>query len=102
MGQTKVSIVKTGPQPDFPAIRRGVERALRLIGGLEDIIKPGKTVLLNPSWVAPPTEPEKGCITQAEVTRAVADIVREMGARPIIAESSAVGVDSKKVIEGSG
>jgi len=102
MGQTKVSIVKTGPQPDFPAIRQGVERALGLIGGLEDIIKPGKTVLLNPSWVAPPTEPEKGCITQAEVTRAVADIVREMGARPIIAESSAVGVDSKKVIEGSG
>jgi altronate dehydratase large subunit len=63
---------------------------------------PGTSVLLNPSWVAPPTEPEKGCITQPEVTRAVADIVREMGTRSIIAESSAVGVDTEKVIEGSG
>ena len=64
---------------------------------------PGKKVLLNPSWVAPPTtEPEKGCITQAEVAQAVADIVREKGARAIIAESSAVGVDCQKVIDNSG
>ncbi|MBU1207489.1 MAG: DUF362 domain-containing protein [Proteobacteria bacterium] len=102
MGKSKVSIVKTDPQPDFPAIRQAVEKAINLIGGIEDLIKPGKKVLLNPSWVAPPTEPEKGCITQAEVTRAVADIVQEMGARAIIAESAAVGVDSEKVIEASG
>jgi uncharacterized protein (DUF362 family) len=36
------------------------------------------------------------------VTQAVADIVKELGARPVIAESSAVGVDSTKVIEASG
>lgn len=102
MGKSKVSIVKTSPKPDFEAIRKAINKALDLIGGIEDLIKPGKKVLLNPSWVAPPTEPEKGCITQAEVTRAVADIVRERGARAIIAESSAVGVDSEKVIAGSG
>jgi uncharacterized protein (DUF362 family) len=102
MGNSKVSIVKTGPKPGFPAIREAVEKAINLIGGIEDIIKPGKKVLLNPSWVAPPTAPEKGCITQAEVTRAVADIVREMGARAIIAESAAVGGDSEKVVEASG
>ncbi len=102
MAKSKVSIVKTRPQPDFQSIRRAVERSLDLIGGITDLIQPGKTVLLNPSWVAPPTEPEKGCITQAEVTRAVADIVQEMGARAIIAESSAVGVDTEKVIQGSG
>ena len=72
MGNSKVSIVKTGPKPSFPAIRQAVEKAINLIGGIEDLIKPGKKVLLNPSWVAPPTEPEKGCITQAEVTRAKA------------------------------
>ena len=102
MTKTKVSIVKTNPKPDYAAIRAAVEKALQLIGGEDELIKPGKTVLLNPSWVAPPTEPEKGCITQAEVTQAVADIVRGKGARPIIAESSAVGVDSQKVIENSG
>jgi len=36
------------------------------------------------------------------VTRAVADIIRDFGARPIIAESSAVGVDTEKVIANSG
>ncbi len=102
MAKSKVSIVKTDPQPSYQIIRKAVEQAFSLIGGIEDLIKPGMKVLLNPSWVAPPTEPEKGCITQAEVTRAVADIVREMGARAIIAESAAVGVDSEKVIEASG
>ena len=102
MAKSKVSIVKTKPKPKFEAIRQAVEKAFSLIGGIDDLVKPGKKILLNPSWVAPPTEPEKGCITQAEVTRAVADIIREKGGRPIIAESSAVGVDSEKVIEGSG
>jgi uncharacterized protein (DUF362 family) len=45
---------------------------------------------------------EAGCITHPDVTRAVADIVKDLGARPIIAESSAVGVDSEKVIQASG
>ena len=102
MAKSKVSIVKTNLKPNYAAIRKAVEKALELIGGVDDLIKPGKKVLLNPSWVAPPTEPEKGCITQAEVTQAVADIVREKGARAIIAESSAVGVDCQKVIDSSG
>src|SRR5512136_1499171 len=102
MAKAKVSIVKTNPKPDYTAIRAAVEKAFQLIGGIDDLIKPGETVLLNPSWVAPPTEPEKGCITQAEVTQAIADIVREKGARAIVAESSAVGVDCQKVIDGSG
>jgi uncharacterized protein (DUF362 family) len=100
--KTKVSIVKTRPNPEYPEIRQAVERALLLIGGIGDIIRPGKMVLINPSWVAPPVEREAGCITLPEVTQAIADIVIEMGARAVIAESSAVGVDTEKVIETSG
>jgi len=37
-----------------------------------------------------------------EVPRAIADIVKELGARPVIAESSAVGVNTEKVIRTSG
>ena len=102
MSKTKVSIVKTGPKPEYPKIRAAVQEALDLIGGVQDIIKPGDLVLINPSWVAPPVERQAGCITIPEVPRAVADIVRELGARPVIAESSAVGVDSAKVIQQSG
>lgn len=100
MPKNKVSIVKSNGS--WPEIWQALQKAINLIGGIEDLIKPGMKVLVNPSWVAPPTEPEKGCITQPEVVRAVAEIVQQRGARVIIAESSAVGVDSAKVIENSG
>jgi len=102
MSKSKVSIVKTNPKPEYPEIREAVQKALDLIDGIHDIIKPGHLVLINPSWVAPPVEREAGCITIPEIPRALADIVKELGARPVIAESSAVGVDCEKVIEESG
>lgn len=102
MTETIVSIVKLQPKPDYPKIREAVQEALTLIGGIEDVVKPGHLVLINPSWVAPPVEPEAGCITIPEVPRAVADIVKDLGAKPVIAESSAVGVDTEKVIQQSG
>jgi uncharacterized protein (DUF362 family) len=97
-----VSIVKTTPKPLYQEILNAVERALDLIGGIRDIVKDGDLVLINPSWVAPPVEREAGCITIPEIPRAIADIVKTLGARPIIAESSAVGVDTEKVIQSSG
>ena len=102
MGKSRVSIIKTNPGPEYPEIQEAVQRALDLIGDIKDIIKPGNLVLINPSWVAPPVEREAGCITIPEIPRAIADIVKELGARPVIAESSAVGVDSEKVIQASG
>jgi uncharacterized protein (DUF362 family) len=100
--KAEVSIVKTKPQPEYVKIRRAVQQSLDLIGGISDIVKPGHLVLINPSWVAPPVERQAGCITIPEVTRAVADIVKDTGARPVIAESSAVGVNSEKVVQESG
>jgi uncharacterized protein (DUF362 family) len=100
--KAQVSIVRTNPQPQYPQIRQAVQQSLDLIGGIRDIVKPRDLVLINPSWVAPPVERQAGCITIPEVTRAVADIIRDIGARAVIAESSAVGVDSEKVIEQSG
>ena len=38
MGKSKVSIVKTKPKPDYAAIRKAVEKALELIGGVDDLI----------------------------------------------------------------
>jgi uncharacterized protein (DUF362 family) len=99
---TKVSIVKTNPMPGYPEILKAVEKALDMIGGIQDMVKAGDLVLINPSWVAPPVEREAGCITIPEIPRAIADIVKTFGARPVIAESSAVGVDTEKVIQASG
>ena len=58
MSKTTVSIVKLQPKPDYPKIREAVQDALTLIGGIEDIVKPDHPVLINPSWVAPPVEPD--------------------------------------------
>jgi uncharacterized protein (DUF362 family) len=102
MGKVKVSIVRTNSKPEYDEIYRAVKKALDLIGGIQDIVKPGSLVLINPSWVAAPVEREAGCVTLPEVPRALADITKAMGAHPIIAESSAVGVDTEKVIQGSG
>ena len=102
MSKAKVSIVETGPKPEYPEIRDAVRKALDLIGGIQDIIKPRHLVLINPSWVAPPVDRDAGCITIPEVPRALADMIRELRARPVIAESSAVGVDTEKVIQASG
>jgi len=100
--KAEVSIVKTNPQPQYDEIHRAVQQALDLIGGIRDVVRPNHLVLINPSWVAPPVERQAGCITIPEVSRAVADIVKDLGARPVIAESSAVGVNSEKVIRASG
>ena len=102
MPKSSVSIVKTCRNPQFPEIKAKVREALDLIGGIEDIIKPESRVLINPSWVAPPIEREAGCITIPEIPRALADIIREMNAHPIIAESSAIGVDCEKLVRESG
>ena len=102
MSKSKVSIVKTSPNPDYEQIRAAVEKAVNLLGGIGQIVKPGQKVLINPSLVATLTRREQATITLPEVTRAVADVVKNTGARPIIAESSAIGINTEKVISESG
>ncbi|MBS3975220.1 MAG: DUF362 domain-containing protein [Syntrophomonadaceae bacterium] len=98
MAKTKVSVVRTAQGPSREEIRRSVREAVALAGGLEGIINPGNLVIIKPNLVAVPKEPRSGAVTNPEVCRALADMVREMGARPVIADSAAAGVDTEKVI----
>jgi uncharacterized protein (DUF362 family) len=93
-----VSIVKTAGD-DEQAIAAAIREAVREIGGIADIVKPGCTVIVKPNFVAVPSERVTGAVTRWEAAKAVADLVKEAGATPIIAESSAAGVDTEKVIE---
>ena len=102
MPKTKVSITRTAPAPEYEQIFAAVEKAVDLLGGIREFVRPGQTVLVNPSWVSVFPKREQAAITLPEVTRAVADIVKSAGAKPIIAESSAIGVDSEKVVAESG
>ena len=102
MQKSTVSIAKTPESPEFEQIFTAVEQAVDLLGGMKEFVKPGQRVLVNPSWVSVVPKREQAAITLPEVTRAVADLVKNAGAAPVIAESSAIGVDSEKVIKASG
>ena len=93
-----VSIVKTRSD-DERGIKDAVREAVAHIGGMADVVKPGNLVIVKPNFVAVPSERLTGAVTRWEVCKAVADMVRELGAKPVIAESSAAGVDTEKVIE---
>ncbi len=102
MRNNKVSIVKTPNNPDYEQIYAAVEKAIDMLGGIRNIAKPGQKVLIKPNLTAPRTKREHAAITLPEVTRAVSDLVRNIGAKPIIGESSGIGVDTEEVISDSG
>ena len=91
---TKVSIVKVAGR-DRERIAVGVRRAVEMAGGLAKRIRPGMRVMIKPNLVAPPPSAESGACTNPLVCQAVADVVRDLGATPIIAESSARGADTE-------
>ena len=101
MGKSVVSIVRTG-ESTSQEVAAAVREAVALAGGLGEKIKRGALVLLKPNVVAPPPGLHSGVTTNPDVVRAVADLVRERGARPVIAESSAVGVDTELGFAGAG
>jgi uncharacterized protein (DUF362 family) len=76
-------------------VAAGVRRAVSLAGGLADVIRPGMLVIVKPNMVAPPPSADAGACTSPLVCQAVADLVREVGARAVIAESSSRGVDTE-------
>ena len=98
MSKSTVSIVKTDCY-DAEKIMADVRKAVELIGGMASVVKPGNKVLIKPNFAAIPVERLSGAISRWEVCKAVADLVTEAGGEPFIAESSAAGVDTEKVIE---
>ncbi len=98
---SKVAIVKTSIKPSGKEIEIAVRKAIELSGSLSDIISPGDTVLIKPNLVTA-RPPGSGVTTDPRVCKVIANMVREIGARAIIAESSMVGSDTEKAIQTAG
>ena len=98
MENNKVSIVKIEREQIPQAVRKAVD----LIGGIEEVVRPGEKVLLKVNWAVVPEDPKVGVTTNPLVARAVADLVKEAGAEPIITDSAARGVNTDLVIEATG
>lgn len=101
MQKSVVSIVKMLKKPSEKEIDISVRKAIELAGGLTDIISGGDTVLIKPNLVvAQPSD--TGTTTNPRVCKSIANLVREIGAKPIIAESSSVGIDTEEAFKVAG
>jgi len=98
MAQTKVAIVKGNKQPGDREIDAQVRQAVELAGGLSDIVKRGDKVLIKPNLCGP----FAFAATDPVVCKAIADMVREIGAKATIGESAAIGYDTEEVIQKEG
>lgn len=101
MSKTRVAIFKTKKNPDENEIREKVQMAVEAIGGIQKFVKKGDLVILKPNLVIS-LPAETGATTDWRVTKAVADMVKETGGRPIIGESCGTGGDTEKVFEKTG
>lgn len=71
-------------------VRRAVELALEPLGGIEAFVKPGERVLLKPNLLYA-SAPDRAVTTHPALVQAVAELVVEAGARPILGDSPAIG-----------
>ena len=101
MAKPKVAIVKGSKKPNEKEIEASVRKAIELAGGLADVVKPGDTVIIKPNIVVAQS-PETASVTDPRVCKVIANMVREMGAKPIIGEASSIGVVTEEAIQKSG
>lgn len=98
---SKVSLVRC---EDYYSARvaEAVKRAVDLIGGIGQFVKPGMKVLLKPNLLSV-RRPEENVDTHPEVVRAVARLVKEAGATPKVGDSpGGYGKNIDEVFERSG
>lgn len=101
MATVKVAIAKSPRQPGEKEIAATVRKAIELSGGLAGIVKRGDTVLIKPNVVGPRPESHPA-ITDYRVCKAIADMVKEAGARPVIGEAAPVGIKTEDCFKDSG
>ncbi|MFC1873794.1 DUF362 domain-containing protein [Chloroflexota bacterium] len=101
MKKSLVSIVKGPGEPGEKEIDASVRKAIDLVGGLADIISSGDIVLIKPNLVNA-SHPDTGATTDPRVCKSIANMVKELGAKPIIAESSCIGVDTEEAFNVAG
>lgn len=71
-------------------LSRAVEEALGPLGGLEAFVRPGHRVLLKPNLLRP-SSPKNAVTTHPALVRTFAQMVRDIGAEPLIGDSPSLG-----------
>ena len=71
-------------------VREAIQALLEPFGGIGGLVRPGERILLKPNFVTKAPAGSPAC-THPEVILAVACMVREAGAHPVIGDSPALG-----------
>jgi len=86
MPRTRVSVTRCADYE--PArVRQAVHEALGRLGGLSDLLAPGRTVLLKPNLLSSTMGPERPVNTHPAIVRAVAEYAGDRGCRVQIGDS---------------
>lgn len=80
-----VSLVQCS-EYDLEQVQAAIRRSVDLLGGFSAFVKPGQRVLLKPNLLRPASQ-DRGVSTHPAIVAAVAQLVHEVGAHPIIVES---------------
>lgn len=86
---TMVTIAKADTY-DRSGIKSAMMELLEPLGGMKSFVKPGERVLLKPNMLAA-KPPEAAVTTHPEVLRAVIELVREAGGKPLVGDSPGIG-----------
>ncbi len=97
--RAKVSIVKCDDYKSEKVYQK-VKEGVNLLGGIDSFITKGEQVLLKPNFLIG-RSPEKCVNTHPAIVRAVAKLVLEAGANPVIGDSPQLG-SALKVAEKCG
>ena len=81
----QVSIVKV----EKNGIKSAINEAVQLLGGIDSLIKPNGTYLLKPNLFTIKTS-DQGATTDMRIVLALAEMIRGVGAKPIVGECPAM------------
>jgi uncharacterized protein (DUF362 family)/NAD-dependent dihydropyrimidine dehydrogenase PreA subunit len=85
-----VSLVARVHCADYAQCRPALERALALLGGAQRFAAPGEPLLIKPNLLAA-HPPEAAVTTHPAVVDTLLSIARDLGARPVVADSPGIG-----------
>ncbi|CAG0999978.1 hypothetical protein METP2_03188 [Methanosarcinales archaeon] len=96
----RVSIVKC-ENYEHQKVKSAIIKSLELIGGIEEIVKPGNTVLLKVNVIIG-FPPERAATTHPSIVGTMTEIVKEAGGIPWVGDSSGAYGYTAKSLELSG
>lgn len=95
MEKIKVSLVKCGSY-DAEQVQAAVKKAVDLLGGIENFVKPGERVLIKPNQLTD-VSADSGIVTHPEVVRAVILLLKNITSRIYCGDSPSVWGEIKDV-----